>query len=441
MRKFTIWLLWLLTSAQPAIAQIDTAKLDLDTLKNGLQLMIYSDSSLQMAATRLSFLAGARYDRADQAGVAYLSHHLIQNELAAPRSFSRDPAMVNYLTGGSVSAYFSEDISTYCQQFLPEEMKLALAVEARRLSPVQYASERISSWRNAIAQQEEQGDGPGQKNKYQQFIQQSVFPAPYNRPLQGFADLLQASTNDEIKDFVKKHYTGNRAVLVIVSPVPVDTVRKLVNGFFRGWPQGGELPGVDSLAVMLPDSIHNDTFYTEGLVLPVATYLFPLPPATDTLFGDARSVATLLFAGRDALVTNALRKKGLRIADAGFDLKMHSGGSVVAYSVVPKLGQPIDSITLHLDSLLHHFSREEVNDRSFYRWQAEMQSRQTADWQQPEKIASELMFMKISGSRPLQFFQRRKKMAAISKASVRKIVQSCFAADRKKVFIALDSDR
>ena len=439
MRKFTIWLTCLAIPVQAVVAQIDTARLDLDTLENGLQVMIYADSSLQMASTRLSFLAGAKFDRADQAGVAYLSHHLMQNELAAPRSFNRDPGTNNYLTGGQVSGTFTEDMSVYCQQFIPRELKLALALEARRLSPVQYASERIKSWRNAIVEQEKQGEGPGLKDKYQQFIRQSVFAPPYDRPLQGFADLLEASTNEEIKEFVKQHYTAKRATLIIVSPVPKDTVRELVNALFRGWPKGEDLLETGTWESIPPDSIRNDTFHTEELLLPIATYLFSLPAATDTAFREVCSVASLLFAGGDALVAAALRKRGLRIADTGFDLNSHSGGSIATFSVVPEPGEMIDSVTVHLDTLLSVFSKEKVPDRDYFRWRAEMEKKEMSYRQDPARIAAELMLLKISGFKPEDYARETVRLLLPSREKVRKIVGSCFTAKRKKVFIALNS--
>ena len=132
---------------------IDTNLIKLDTLSNGLRVLISRDTNSNLSVLSLGFHAGSKYDRSDQSGVAYLVHQLLVNEEVIDYSAFGSQEVLNYATGGQTSRQFTKDFSIYKQVFTAEQLNEVLELEANRLNPDNFSTRRINKHRKLLLEE------------------------------------------------------------------------------------------------------------------------------------------------------------------------------------------------------------------------------------------------------------------------------------------------
>ena len=342
-------MLWLSFSS----AQIDTNLVYSDTLDNGLQVLIYTDSSLQTAATHLAFKSGGRYDRGDQLGVAYFCHQLLQNESVVSSASKVPGPNFNPLTNGYLNDDIDADLSTYQQFFLPAFLENALKIEAIKLDKRRYTNEYLNGWRTMIRAIEETKSTD--KAQWFESLSQFLFWPPNHQLITGTLDLLESTTNDEIRAYLKTYYTADRAVLSIVSPLPKDSVQFMVRKYFSYWPttsteEAEVVTPIDSLPVM-----SKDTTFATNLPLPIIMLSRHFDLLRDTGLMEQFQIFNRVFTPHGGLAYEWLKKKNMAPQKVVLDTERADSNLYFKAIIMVKPHLDIDSFLLHLDSTLVQF--------------------------------------------------------------------------------------
>ena len=334
-------------------AQIDSSLIFLDTLDNGLQLLIYSDSTLQTAATHLTFKSGGRYDRGDQLGVAYFCHQLLQNEAVVSSASKVPGANFNPLTNGFLHDNLDAELSSYQQTFLPEFLETALKVDAIKLDKRRYTNEYINSWRTVMRAIEE--TKPSSKAAWFESLTRFLYWPPNDQLITGNLDLLESTTNDEIREFLKTYYTADRAVLSIVGPLSKDSVQFMVKKYFSYWPATNE----EETTIIVPldsiPAISKDTTFRTNLPLPVVMLSRHYDLCQDTALVEQFQLFHHAFSPQGGLIPKWLKKKGLAPQKVVLDAERTDSSAYFKAILLVKPQLNIDTFLLHLDSTLQQF--------------------------------------------------------------------------------------
>ncbi len=370
MKKYWAFLIFSLLAGRHSYAQIDTTNFFRDTLPNGLQIVVHFDTAAVNVGLNLAFHAGSKYDRADQAGVAYLCHRLFESELAAPRYTRTDGNTTNYVTGGMVSSLLDQEQSIYSQEFLPSELRQALSVEARRLDPQNYSNEKINYWR-AVLIEEEQSRPPESRGAFVRLqILKRMLPTSYAQPVKGYADLVGATSNDEIREFINRYYAANRAVLALSGNVHPDSVLNIATNFFSFWPSNGDTIApiafsIDSSNLNTLDTLN---YGTEGI--PFLVSAFPLPHRDSSQFFEALAINDFLFRGDSAHLRQELMVKRQLVAFCGHDFQEFAAGSIASFFMIPKPGIDLDTLSKSLKGAIEYLAKDStaISDYRFEAW-------------------------------------------------------------------------
>ena len=349
----------------PAQVQIDTNHLHLDTLDNGLRVAIYTDTTSELSALSLAFHAGSKYDRADQSGMAYLAHRLMINGEVSDYSNRGAEEILNYLTGGTISRHFSKDYSIFNQVFRAEELEQALDIESSRLKSGNFTTAKINNQRKIIA---ETSDATITNLSIDHIIEKKLYQGhPYEQLLKGSSDLVDGTTNGEVRNFVRRHYAANRAILVITSPTVVDTVITKVEQYFSRWPQGSYNETSFSFKSDSVDSISIDTIRSVSVTLPIGIIAYPIPISRDTGYTDFFEMAECLMGFQTFFLDNdsSLSKK------LGFlqpKLEQNKDINICLIQFAPKINQKLnDSLFAAIDTVYLQYMDTLITEESWQR--------------------------------------------------------------------------
>ncbi len=412
--------------AYPVNSQIDSIRFFRDTLPNGLKVFVYPDSSYQHISTALLFHAGAKFDRADQAGVAYLSHQLLTGT-AFDRSIHFGESPITDLDGSISQQYLNKDVSVYQQWGSPALLDNFLKNDANRLLAKNFTNERINDWRDAIVNEAAIHDRPLADFEFQ--FRAKIYAPAMVRPVKGFPDYLESSTLDEIKSFIQKNYSSDRANLFVAGKVQPDSVFKMVRQYFGFWrpnqnslfKTGAHLDSIyrKEFAVMLPDT------YDQECLLH-AHYLNNFSDSTHLNFHQVATVAQLLFAPEEGLFQKMLNPNHQLLLKSGLEIDTLAEGGYIKVYMFPRSSIPLDSLQSLVDTFYTRIIRDTSTQLSLKTIQFPQQKSFMDVFRSPEAMVNKMVQSFIQYGDCKKGILEEWKACNLSADEVRKIIKLYF---------------
>ena len=319
------------------------------------------------------FRAGAKYDRADQAGVAYFSHELLMNESLSER-FNRSGAKsLNYQTGGSIAHFINKDVSVYKHLVQSNEIESIFEIEASRLKGSNFDNERMVEWRNAIVKDETLKNH--HLTDFENKLKTRLYTSAMVSPVTGYADYLESATIDEIKRFIQKYYSSDRAILVVAGNVLPDSIFALARKQFGFWRAnrnsfintGAQLDSVyrKEFALLLPDGYPNECMLN--------AYTLKARDSSGMDYYQYRSVAHLLFDREKGIFHKKYNENDELLLKSGLEIDFLAEGGYIKHYMFPRKGVSLDSIQVLIDTLLASPSLDSLEEAAITKWNKKQQ--------------------------------------------------------------------
>ena len=353
----------------------DSNYLRLDTLDNGLRVVSYQDTTSELSILNLAFHAGSKYNPADQSGIAYLAHRLLYNHQMEGYGHQGAEESVNYLTGGRVKRQFTKDYSIYTQIFTSDQIDEVLKAESLRLESINFTTTKLNNQKKILNLENISFEDDEEEERS---LASFLYPNhPYSLPLKGSPDFVDATTNIEIRNFIRQYYAASRSILVITSPIPADSILSKVKLYFSGWPKGSYeqtsfplevQPKVDTLQmdslIKLDTIINLDTVYAPSLAIPTGLIAYQLPILPDTNYLDLEGIFGCLmdFETFFVSVDSTLRT---RVGFLNASLKQEKDVNYALIQFNPKINVNIDSLFSAIDSVYRYYSDSLIHQKSW----------------------------------------------------------------------------
>ena len=277
-----------------------------NTLDNGLEVIIQEDAAHPLASVQLWVRAGSIHEEAwTGAGLAHLTEHMLFK--GTPTRTARQLSQSIQALGGYVNAYTSFNRTVYWIDGLADQTDGYLEILAdmalrSKFDPDELKRE-MDVIRREMAMSNDDPSGAGQE-----LMQATAFRRhPMRQPIIGHREVFDQVEHKDLLAFVKRHYSPNNCFIVITGDVERDTALDMVRKHFGAWKRQPYAP------VMLPEEPVQKTprenriaFATE---LTRVALGWPIPgdshedkPALDVL-------AFLLGSGRSSRLFRELRDK------------------------------------------------------------------------------------------------------------------------------------
>lgn len=212
----------------------------MDTLPNGLRLIIHEDHSVPTVVTNIWFHAGSGDESPGRTGFAHLFEHLMfmGSEHAEYPAFDRLLEAAGAANNGSTT----EDRTNYYEEGPVTALPLMLWLDADRMGwmlPTMDAP-KVDLQRDVVKNERRQSYENRPYGMASETITFMLYPKghPYSWPVIGSMADLSAASLEDTREFFRKYYAPNNAVIAVAGDVKPDEVKALVRKYFGDIPRG-----------------------------------------------------------------------------------------------------------------------------------------------------------------------------------------------------------
>jgi zinc protease len=231
-----------LVSASTAHAQAPriSVPVTVDTLPNGLTLIVHEDHSVPTVATNVWFHVGSGDEKPGRTGFAHLFEHLMfmGSQHAQYPQFDR----LLEAAGASNNGTTDNDRTAYFESGPSNSIPLMLWLEADRMGWLlpTMDSAKLDAQREIVKNERREGVENQPYGIAEDIISPALYPKghPYSWPVIGSMADLSAASIEDVKDFFRRYYAPNNAVIVVAGAVKTDSVRRIVRQMFADIPRG-----------------------------------------------------------------------------------------------------------------------------------------------------------------------------------------------------------
>jgi zinc protease len=205
------------------------------TLPNGLQVLVSEDHSAPTVSVVVTYRVGSRDERAGRRGFAHLFEHMMFAGSLNVGKGEHLAVVSNY--GGLPNGQASYDMTRFWQTLPPNQLELALFLEADRMRSLKLEEARLEAERGTVLGEIGVAKENQPYGRVMEALYARAFDTPaYQRDVVGSSEDIRNATLAEVADFFKIYYAPNNAVLTIVGDVDPDHARALVEKFFQHIP-------------------------------------------------------------------------------------------------------------------------------------------------------------------------------------------------------------
>lgn len=343
----------------PLVGEAQAARLKvpytLDTLPNGLTLIVHEDHSVPIVTTNVWFHVGSGDEKPGRTGFAHLFEHLMfmGSENAPYPQFDRLLEAAGANNNGSTT----EDRTNYYEFGPASSLPLMLWLEADRMGWLLQTMDKpkVDLQRDVVKNERRQSYENAPYGMVGDIQPQLLYPAghPYSWTVIGSMADLSAASVDDVKEFFRRYYAPNNATLVVAGDVKTDEVRALVRKYFSAIPRG---PAIER-PTPAPFTVRDTAVTLEDRVQLARVYLTWHTVRSTAADAPALQVAAYMLAGsRTARLTQALVYQGelATQVQAYSDAKRLDGDFNVTATARP--GKGLDTLQTVIDQQLQQLA-------------------------------------------------------------------------------------
>jgi zinc protease len=226
-------------SAAPAAAPLAVPYV-IDTLENGLTLIVHEDHSVPIVTTNVWYHVGSGDEKPGRTGFAHLFEHLMfmGSENAPYPAFDRMLEAAGANNNGSTTT----DRTNYYESGPANSLPLMLWLEADRMGWMlpTMDSAKVDLQRDVVKNERRQRYENAPYGMSWETLARALYPAghPYSWTTIGSMTDLSAASLEDTKEFFRKYYAPNNATIVVAGDVKADSVKALVRQYFGAIPRG-----------------------------------------------------------------------------------------------------------------------------------------------------------------------------------------------------------
>jgi zinc protease len=231
----------------------------IDTLPNGLTLIVHEDHSVPIVTTYTWFHVGSADEEPGRTGFAHLFEHLMfmGSEHAPYPQFDR----LLEAAGASNNGSTNNDRTNYYEQGPVSALPLMLWLDADRMGWLlpTMDSAKVDLQRDVVKNERRQGVENQPYGLVEDILPGMLYPPghPYSWTVIGSMKDLSAASLEDVKNFFRKYYAPNNAVIVVAGDVKAAEVQALVRKYFADIPSGPAItrPVVERVT-LARDTVH-----------------------------------------------------------------------------------------------------------------------------------------------------------------------------------------
>lgn len=332
-------------------------------LANGLHVILHQDKAAPVIAVSVMYHVGSKNEIPSRTGFAHFFEHLL---FEGTENIKRGEFMkIISNNGGINNANTSQDRTFYFEQFPSNQLKLGLWLEAERMRHPVINEIGVKTQNEVVKEEKRMRIDNVPYGKFGEAVFKNLFKNhPYRWQVIGSMEHLDAARLDEFKDFFKKYYTPNNAVLTVAGDIDIAQAKEWINTYFATIPRGVTLQRNKWEEQPITKEII-DTTYDANLQLPalILSYRTPAMSSRETAVMDV--IASILSGGSSSKLPKKLVDEKKNAVQAGaFNFSLEDYGAYCIYAL-PSGNHTLDELQKDIDEEIEKISTELISDEDY----------------------------------------------------------------------------
>ncbi|MGZ3871396.1 MAG: M16 family metallopeptidase, partial [Mucilaginibacter sp.] len=244
-------------------------------LPNGLHVILHQDSKAPVVAVTVMYHVGSKNEAAGRTGFAHFFEHLL---FEGSENIKRGQFMkIVSANGGQNNANTTQDRTFYFEVFPSNQLETGMWLESERMMHPVINEIGVKTQNEVVKEEKRQSLDNRPYGNLITYISEGLFPShPYHNGVIGSMKDLDAAKLDEFKDFFKKYYVPNNAVLTIAGDIDIAKTRQLVEAYFGPVPRGADITYKKTDEAPITKQIV-DTAYDANIQIPFMIEAYRVP--------------------------------------------------------------------------------------------------------------------------------------------------------------------
>eukprot|EP00924_Labyrinthula_sp_SR-Ha-C_P011073 maker-scaffold_51-snap-gene-0.5-mRNA-1 protein AED:0.01 eAED:0.01 QI:409/1/1/1/1/1/3/412/470 len=227
------------------------------TLDNGIR--VATEHSPEKSATiGLWLSAGSRYETEETNGVAHFLEHMFFKGTPTRSQLTLESSIENL--GAHLNAYTSREQTVYYAKSLPQDTLSMLDILGDIIQNPTLDSRAIDRERDVILREMQEVETQTEEVVFDRLHETAFQGHGLGRTILGPVENILSLTEDNLREYIKQHYTSERLVIAAAGNVDHDAIVDKANEVFKNLPAGtpGALDDVQAYFVGSDVRIRND---------------------------------------------------------------------------------------------------------------------------------------------------------------------------------------
>lgn len=402
------------------------------TLDNGLKVIVHQDKSTPIVAMNIIYQVGSRDEHPDKTGFAHLFEHLMfGGSVNIPKY---DEPLQN--VGGENNAFTNSDFTDYYLTLPKNNIETAFWLESDRMLSLAFSEKSLEVQRQVVIEEFKQNylNQPyGDVYLLLKPLAYKTHPYKWNTIGKEISHIENATMQD-VKDFYKKFYNPNNAILSVAGDVKPDDIYKLADKWFSSIEAGKIL---DKSYLQEAEQTENRTLTVERPVPQDTIYMaWHMDKRNSPGFYASDLISDILSNGDSSRLFHQLVKTKHLFSEINAFVSGDIDNGLFIISGKPINGTTADDAERVIDEQLQKISTEYVTEQELQKVK--------------NKIEANLVFSKLSvlnKAMNLGYYEmledsslletEKEKYNAVSKEDIKRKAQEIFAPGKKNKLIYL----
>ena len=313
------------------------------TLPNGLDVILHRDDSLPMVAVNLWYRVGSKDEQPGRTGFAHLFEHIM---FEGSKHHNRDFFEPLEKVGARINGSTTNDRTNYWTTAPSNTLELILWLESDRMGYLLDAldQERLDLQRDVVKNERRQSYENRPYGKAHLALETAIFPAPhpYNWPVIGSQEDLDAASLDDVRNFFKTYYVPSNASLAIAGDFDPDQTRGLIDEYFGSIPPGSAIDRVGQMNSALTGELRLDM--RDKIHLPRLSIVWPTGPIFGPHEAPLDILAVIMGEGQSSRLYKSLVYDRRIARDVAVEHYSREIAGELVIQVTANPGQDLDEI-------------------------------------------------------------------------------------------------
>lgn len=244
-------------------------------LPNGLHVILHNDSKAPVVAVTVMYHVGSKNEAVGRTGFAHFFEHLL---FEGSENIKRGEFMkVVSANGGQNNANTTQDRTFYFEVFPSNQLETGMWLESERMMHPVINEVGVKTQNEVVKEEKRQSLDNRPYGNLITYISEGLFPThPYHNGVIGSMKDLDAAKLDEFKEFFKKYYVPNNAVLTIAGDIDIAKTKQLVEAYFAPIPRGADVVYKKVEEAPITKQV-TDTAYDANIQIPFMIEAYRVP--------------------------------------------------------------------------------------------------------------------------------------------------------------------